>query len=654
MSRYYIISSLIFLISRFTLFAQPITGKHTFANSSKLAEGIWHKIAVENNDVYQITYNQLRSWGFSDPSKVAVYGFGGNIINESFNTPHIDDLPEVAVFHDAVNSRILFYGKGVIKWSYSGTLNFYHENNFYATQGYYFLHQKSDAPVSMQQINTSSDSYYSFATSTYNDYFLHEKDLENLGNTGREMYGESFNYTRTRDFDFNIPGLVDTVGKINVNFIANNSIAGTLTGTVNGVQFISSSVSAIGSDKYQFARTLNSNMSYNFDGGTTQKVRLTYNPNSGTLKSANLNYIRLNVTRELQPYSGSTLFRVIGNGTSNEKVRFEIPLTSFSADLMVWNVSDITDIKSHNLVNENDKLYFVGNSLTEYALVNTRGSFSGVTYCGKVENQNLHSLIQTDMVIISPEKFIDQANRLASFRRENDGLSVHVVTPAQIYNEFSSGTPDATAYRLFMKMFYDRSVELGTPPSYLLLMGDGACDNRGMNSANWSSSVLENCLLTYQSVPTLNETESYVCDDYFGFLDDDEGGKTDVYGQITLRNEGLDIGIGRFPVRTVTQAKNMVDKVIAYSLNNEYGVWKNNLVFLGDDGDNSTHMKHADAMVNIIEGQNLYEFNFTKKIGIASCRERVCQYGQILVVVVRRSNKVVCGIMANTSVSYMA
>ena len=612
MLRQYIISSLIFILSCvcFGIKAQPVTGKHTFATSSKLSEGIWHKIAIENTDVYQISYSELRKWGFSDPSKVAVYGFGGNIIDESFATPHIDDLPEVAVYHDKDNSRLLFYASGVVKWNYSSSKGFYHENNVYSKYGYYFLHQKSDAPKSPQVNKASADVINSASvTDEYIDYLVYEKDLESLGNTGREMYGESFNYTRTREFTFDIPGLVANKGKISVDFAVNCNATSTLSGTVNGVSFLSGSISSIGSDKYQFAKSFNSNLNYSFDGSGTQKVRLTINPNSGTLKYSNLNYIRLNVTRKLQPYSGATLFRQqpgIGD------VKFNITGNVDKSRLMVWNVSDKTTPVSEELFEESGKLYVIGNDNDEFALIDKKGVFANVSYCGTVANQNLHALAQTDMVIIAAPKMHEQANRLAQFRRENDDLKVLVVAPQQIYNEFSSGTPDATAYRLFMKMFYDRSVTLGNPPAYLLLMGDGACDNRGLNSMNWSSSVLENCLLTYQSVPSLNETESYVCDDYFGFLDDNEGGKLDSYGQITLRSDGLDIGIGRFPVRTPSQAKTMVDKIIAYTSNTEYGTWKNNLVFLGDDGDNNTHMKHAESMVKIIENQNLYEFNFTK------------------------------------------
>lgn len=98
---------------------------------------------------------------------------------------------------------------------------------------------------------------------------------------------------------------------------------------------------------------------------------------------------------------------------------------------------------------------------------------------GEVASSNLHGLEQRDMIIISAPSLVQQAERLAVAHREKDGLTVEVVTPEAIYNEFSSGTPDATAYRRLMKMFYDRSSSLGNPPKYLLLFGDGIYDNRG-------------------------------------------------------------------------------------------------------------------------------------------------------------------------------
>ena len=204
------------------------------------------------------------------------------------------------------------------------------------------------------------------------------------------------------------------------------------------------------------------------------------------------------------------------------------------------------------------------------------------------------------MIIIAQPNFTTQAERLAEAHRTKDNLTVRVVTPESIYNEFSSGTPDATAYRRFMKMFYDRQTSEADAPKYLLLFGDGSFDNRKLTSA-WKSVDMSNMLLTYQTENSLS-SQSYVIDDYFGFLDDADNKKS-------LQNKKLCLGIGRFPIRTVEQATQMVDKVISYMENRNIGSWKNNLCFMADDGSNTDgfmteHMEFADQLAGYVESEH--------------------------------------------------
>ena len=200
------------------------------------------------------------------------------------------------------------------------------------------------------------------------------------------------------------------------------------------------------------------------------------------------------------------------------------------------------------------------------------------------------------MIIISAPSLVQQAERLAVAHREKDGLTVEVVTPEAIYNEFSSGTPDATAYRRLMKMFYDRSSSLGNPPKYLLLFGDGIYDNRGISNEVQGISR-SNMLLTFQSQESLN-VYSYATDDYFAFLEDNSGSN--------FSRDKMCLGVGRFPIRTVTEATQMVDKTISYMENKDSGSWKNNVTFVADDGNNedsftTNHMKQADQLAEAIE-----------------------------------------------------
>lgn len=586
------------------ILAQTNTGIHTFATSSVLAEGRWVRISISETGIYQITDAELRKMGFTDPSKVGVYGFGGELLDEAFSKPHIDDLPEVAVYRDNAKQRILFYGRGVTKWRLASG-RYVHRNNPYSKQGYYFLHQKEEAPRAIESVASATENPSQFTT-VFTDYALHEVDATSLANTGRELYGESFLYTRSQTFPFDIPGITSDAATVEVDFAVNTPDGGcTLTGSIQGTEFLSATMPK-GAGKYVAAQGQFFTKSWT-PTGEDCNVTLVYKPSTNNTKVAMLNYIRLNMTRTLGLYDGYTCFR------NAKATAYRFDNNPYSERLKIWSLDNPEQPVEITPFNSEGKLAF--SRLTaggEHVILNLDSTFPSVTKEGEVANQNLHGLPQTDMVIIVQPKLQAQAERLAEYRRTHDNLHVTVVTPQQIYNEFSSGTPDATAYRLFMKMFYDRAAEQGKAPSYLLLFGDGAVDNRGMESAKWKPSILENCLLTYQSDPSLVETESYVCDDYFGFLDDTEGGKTDSKGQYTLTSDKLDLGIGRLPVRTEAEAKGVVNKIIAYSDNKVTGNWKNNLCFLGDDGDNNIHMAHAEKMVDLIQSGGHHEFLFTK------------------------------------------
>jgi hypothetical protein len=197
-----------------------------------------------------------------------------------------------------------------------------------------------------------------------------------------------------------------------------------------------------------------------------------------------------------------------------------------------------------------------------------------------------------------------------------DNLRVTIVQPEQIYNEYSSGTPDATAYRWFMKMFYDRALTAADKPKYLLLLGDGTFDNR-LLSAEWKNAEPANKILTYESVTSLTETSSYVCDDYYGFLDDLDGEY--------IVAETIDLGIGRFPVRNTYEAEAVVNKVINYANNKQLGTWKNSLCFVADDGDDNGHMRQSDQLTQYLETN--YKQFVTNKIFLDSFKKVVTSTG---------------------------
>lgn len=233
----------------------------------------------------------------------------------------------------------------------------------------------------------------------------------------------------------------------------------------------------------------------------------------------------------------------------------------------------------------------------------TSGHFPEAEYVYGITNQNRHADPVVDMVIIIPtsQKQRQYAEQLAEFHRSHDGLSVNIVPADEIYNEFSSGTPDATAYRRYMKMLYDRASTPEELPKYLLLFGDCAWDNR-MVSSNWTMCSPDDFLLCFESENSLNYVSSYVSDDFFCMLDDEEEIQiNNDYNNCTGRP---DVAVGRLPIRTDADAKLLVDKILTYSDNPHPGIWQNTVVVMGDDGNDNAHMKDADNVAKVVSAKN--------------------------------------------------
>lgn len=215
-------------------------------------------------------------------------------------------------------------------------------------------------------------------------------------------------------------------------------------------------------------------------------------------------------------------------------------------------------------------------------------------YVYNITNQDHHGDAFADMVIIIPttQKLKAQAERLKTMHEQEDGLRVTIVPADELFNEFSSGTPDANAYRRYLKMLYDRAGTDADMPRYLLLMGDGAWDNR-MASAEWKGYSPDDFLLCYESENSSSATDCYVTDDYFCLMDDGEGGN-----MLTAK---ADVAVGRISARTADDAAGVVDKIESYVNNDNAGAWQNLLCFMGDDGNENAHMQDADSVARMVE-----------------------------------------------------
>lgn len=610
--RFSVLCSVLFLSLTFVLFAQNDPALR-YTQNSKLATGKWIKIEVTQNGIYKLSYEEIKQMGIDDPTKVNLHGYGGWILEADFlQYPYLDDLPEVSVWINKGTDGIfgpgdflLFYARGHIKWEYNSVSDEYvHQNNPYSTSGAYFLTQGSRGPREMEafvsEVNTVQN------ITVFDDYALAEKDLTPAAkaHTGRELFGESFIGKNTQDFEFNIPGIIDSEGKLRYTFAASANRVTPLSVYVDGKLI---STQSMNTHDPQYTRGVMINKMERWTESKSEKIVVRINYPAANQPFASLNYIRLNMERQLKGYGEDfTFFR--SKKSINKATRFEIERAQ--SNFLIFDVSSNTTPLLVTSTFDQGVLHFgipASDALREFVLVDPTKSFLKTKLLGEIKNQNLHALSQADMLIIAPAIFLEPAAKLASEHEKRDGLKVHVVDAALIYNEFSSGVSDVTAYRRFMKMFYDRAASESEKPQYLLMFGDSFFDNRfiipdakGLNKANF--------LMSYQVEESLNESNSYGTDDYIGFLDDNEG--------VRIASDRLDLGIGRFPVRTIEDARNVVDKVIAYMNNANQSAWKNRLLFAADDSDPGgtycSHALEADQSALIVE--NVYPDYMVSKV----------------------------------------
>ncbi len=592
-------------LESFTLRLNVTPGIHArsaaaYASNSALAWGSFYKIAVTADGIYKIDFSFIKNTLKIDPagfsfSTLAIFGNGGGMIPEQNSVSRPDDLienPTMIVDNNGNNKLddgdyLLFYGQMPDAWNYnSSTQSFTHEKNLYTDKTFYFL--TTDAGTGKRVSQAPSAGSPNKTITDFDERVFRESEEYNLLASGKRWLGDkmtSFNNTKT--FSFNFPNLITSVPVKFTSRVSANTSNGsnTVVGINQQASFITHPINGIPISSYPQA-SLSSQISASYSANGDQiNVTYTFNPNSdpsGTAASY-IDWFEMNLKRGLSFTGNAMTFRSIASAGMGSVSNFQ--LNNSSSSTKVWDVTNIADIQEMQGTLNGSQFSFTTATdiLKEFIAFNSNASFGSPEYIGKVENQNLHALGQPDMLIITHADFKGASNELANFHRTLDNISVSVVDVDEIYNEFGCGKPDISAIRDFVKMFYDRAGgDTALIPRYLLLMGDGTYDpkNRIANNNNYIS--------TYQSNESDSPTSTFTSDDFFGLLDANEG------GNIAAGTQMLDVGVGRLPVGSESDAWAVVNKIKNYkrpqqdasciqiTSNNS---WRNVITFIGDDLD---------------------------------------------------------------------
>ncbi len=604
---------------------------NNFTNASVLSTGNWYKIAVTQDGMHRITYNDLLALGVDvasiDPRRLNVYGNGGGMLPQANSAFRHDDLQQNAI--EVVGESdgrfdqgdyILFYAKGPHTWVQDSAScgYFRHQFNVYSDQAYYFI--TVDRGMGRRVTSTAqANGPVTHTVTTFTDHQFHEADNVNLIKSGREWYGEVFDIQTTYSFDFGFSNVRSAdPAYIGTRFLSGSGSSTTYSVKANGTTIVNSTVINGAPGGYGATATSKSTCSeVSLNSGNTN-VALTYGKGGNPSAVGWLDYIDVVVKRNLLMAGGQMGFRNLESVGVGNIAEFQVG--NANGSLRIWEVTDPTNVSQRDITLQGSTATFKveTDSLRQFIAFNG-SSFFGVTPIGRVDNQNLHGRSQADMIIVAHPNFLTEAERLADFHRQNETnpLSVHIVTPQQIYNEFSSGAQDVTAIRDFMRMFYERSTGWQNMPRYLLLFGDASYDYKDRLADN------TNYVPTYESVESLVPTNSHASDDYFGLLDPSEG-----EWRVPTSPDALDIGIGRFVVRTAEDARTVVDKIFRYEELSVSGVestnhctdgstaiispdWRNRICFVADDEDSNMHINQADQLAVLVD--TMYpEYNISK------------------------------------------
>ncbi|MCU0457858.1 MAG: type IX secretion system sortase PorU [Bacteroidales bacterium] len=557
-----------------------------YAGTSVLGSGRWTKFAVTEEGVYRIDYSRIREMGFPDPSSVVLYGNNTGQLSFQNDGSAPDDLRTIAVMTEKGSDGVfnegdylLFYAEGTHRWipdTDSGEFRFLRHH--YSDTAWYFMTSRAGGAPTIEQETPPAASPTLFSSAT--DLFIrHEREDVNLIRSGREWYQQV------------VPGIQNLVGlgltdiltteriKLTVRVLARSDTqtSFSLRQGSDAVRTITLAPVTTTDLNGLFAESATITDSV-FPSSGSPSFSLTFSSGGNMAATGYIDYADFRARASLV-WRGSQLTirdsRSVGHAAIT---RFTV---EGSPSLMVWDVSDpFAPLALQASASGNNTVFTAATDSLRKFVVFSTASLKKPARSTAVPNQDLHGIAPAEMIIVTHPLFRNYAEQLAGLHLDDDGMESVLVTPEQIYNEFSGGIPDAVAIRNFLRMIRHWGNETGSPVRYLLLFGDGSYENKTQPPGNSSF------IPTWQSVNSTVGVLSFTSDDFYGLLDDGEG-EADGF---------LDLGIGRLPAYDTTSAGIMVRKIASYISGRNQGSWRNTICLVADDEDSNLHMFDAEGL----------------------------------------------------------
>ncbi|HMJ70590.1 MAG TPA: type IX secretion system sortase PorU [Cyclobacteriaceae bacterium] len=598
------------------------------AQNSAFRNDIWLKFRVLDNNIYRIGYNDLKAAGINpdevNPSFIHLFAFPTGMLPESNSILRPEGLQQVAVTITGEadgkfdkDDEILFFGQGPDKYEYSNSKQvFAYQNNLYSNANYYFLRVGDATGIRMERKGIAPGAYP--VVDQYVDFGYYETDQYNDLKSGRDWFGEQFDVKTEITVRFSVPGIVaGSEIRFVSNLMAQSYQYSYFKMFWNNTQFLDRRMDTITQTRYGTkgafgidTLTVNS-ATVAAPPVSDQDVKIVFTKGGGNRSVGYLNYMLFTVRRKLAMYGNPTVVTI----PVQQQGASGIEISSFPGDGVVWDITDPFRAVEVPITISGDVAKFpAATDINRTFAVFTKDAHKTPEFIENIPFQDIRSLATPSLIIVTHPAFLAQANRLAAHRTSAYGIDVKVVTTEQVYNEYSGGRTDVSAIRDFVRSLYKKDPQ---KLRNLLLFGRGSYDykDKVFNNTNF--------VPIYQSRNSLDPLLTYSSDDYYGFMEDNEGSWTE-------NNKGdhtLDIGVGRLPVSNIGQAADVVDKLIAYDKKSESSLWKQRVLFVADDGDGNTHQSQADELAESFEV--LYKNYHTSKIYLDAFEQQTINAGQV-------------------------
>ena len=586
--------------------------------NNPLSSGNFYKVKVDKSGIFKITYEFLQQNGLNpntiNPRNLRVYGNGGVMLPEYNQDPRYDALQENAIsFVGADDGKwdpgdyALFYAQGPTGYNlYNGGNgngfkrtetridNPEHLKNIYDDYSYYFIN--FDKGLGKRIENEDADLLGQNIT-TYDDYQYVNNDKVNLLKVGRTWVDDEY-FIANKTVTFTLPSSIaaGTNVRYRTRLIAYGAQGNQLGFNINNVNAQTTPIPTnSGSADFSYYPIRYNGVSTNISGNS---VSFNYSPNITSNPNGQfyLDYAEVQYRLNLR-YNGSQMNFRDYSINSGSALDYHFSVGNSGGLEQVWDVTDPTNAKKK--VNKSN---IPGTFAFGYKALNTDFNNEFVafkhdaaytpTFVGKIDNQNLSALQNVDYLIVTTPEMTGQAKRLETYH-ESTGLKVEIVDINKIYNEYSSGSQDATAIRDFITKLKSNA----NPLKYVLFLGDTSYDFKNRIQGN------TNIVLSYQSEQSENLVSSFVTDDYFVM--------TEPQTVTSVVINKPDLPIGRLPAANLTEASSLVSKTLSYynaqpGQSTPFGEWRMKLDFVADDDKDNNTPFH-----NIMEASLASEFEGT-------------------------------------------